>query len=94
VQVWAREARYRALEEARKAGRAAFVLSAHQREDQAETVLLNLLRGTGPRGLAGIPAHRGQILRPLLAVSRAGIAAYADRHGVPFREDASNRSEA
>ncbi len=94
TQVWAREARYRVLEQARKTLRAAFVLTAHQRDDQAETVLLNLLRGTGPRGLAGIPLQRGRILRPLLTVDRSGIAAYADRHGVPFREDASNRSEA
>jgi tRNA(Ile)-lysidine synthase len=94
IQVWAREARYRVLEEARRKLRAAFVLTAHQRDDQAETVLLNLLRGTGPRGLAGIPARRGRILRPLLTVDRPGIAAYADRHGVPYREDASNRSEA
>jgi tRNA(Ile)-lysidine synthase len=94
TQVWAREARYRALEEARKTARAAFVLTAHQRDDQAETVLLNLLRGTGPRGLAGIPPQRGRLLRPLLTVDRPGIVAYADRHGVPFREDASNRSEA
>ena len=94
TQVWAREARYRALEEARKTVRAAFVLTAHQRDDQAETVLLNLLRGTGPRGLAGIPPHRGRLLRPLLTVDRPGIAAYADRQEVPFREDASNRSEA
>ncbi|MBI4537209.1 MAG: tRNA lysidine(34) synthetase TilS [candidate division NC10 bacterium] len=94
VQVWAREARYRALEETRRRLRAAFVLTAHQQNDQAETILLNLLRGTGPRGLAGIPPQRGRLLRPLLRVDRAAIAAYATRQCVPFREDASNRSEA
>jgi tRNA(Ile)-lysidine synthase len=94
VQVWAREERYRALEAVRRRAGAAWVATAHTRNDQAETLLLNLLRGTGPRGLAGIPPVRGRILRPLLAVSRAEVEAYADRHGIGFREDPSNRSDA
>lgn len=94
VQVWAREARYAALEAVRKRVRAAWVLTAHTQNDQAETVLLNVLRGTGVRGLAGIPKVRDRILRPLLDVSRARIAAYADRHQVAFRDDPSNRSVA
>lgn len=94
VQVWAREARYATLEAIRKRARAAWVLTAHTQNDQAETVLLNLLRGTGVRGLAGIPAVRARILRPLLSVSRAAIDAYAVRHQVAFRDDPSNRSVA
>jgi tRNA(Ile)-lysidine synthase len=94
VQVWARDARYAALEAIRKRVRAAWVLTAHTENDQAETVLLNLLRGTGVRGLAGIPRVRDRILRPLLDVSRSLIAAYADRHQVAFRDDPSNRSVA
>ena len=94
VQVWAREARYASLETIRKRARAGWVLTAHTQNDQAETVLLNLLRGTGVRGLAGIPAVRNRILRPLLGVSRAAIDAYAVRQRVAFREDPSNRSVA
>jgi len=94
VQVWAREARYACLDAIRKRVRAAWIVTAHTRNDQAETVLLNLLRGTGPRGLAGIPGVRNQILRPLLGVSRLEIEAHARRRGVPFREDPSNISVA
>jgi tRNA(Ile)-lysidine synthase len=94
VQVWAREARYRCLEAIGDQVRAARILVAHTQDDQAETVLLNLLRGTGPRGLAGIPPARDRILRPLLRVSRADVEAYAAARHVPFRTDASNASEA
>src|SRR5512146_314036 len=94
VQVWARAARYARLEAIRRRVRAAWILTAHNRNDQAETVLLNLLRGAGPRGLAGIPAARARVLRPLLGVSRAEIERYAAARGVRFREDPSNRSVA
>jgi tRNA(Ile)-lysidine synthase len=94
VQVWAREVRYARLEAIRKKTGAAWILTAHTQNDQAETVLLNLLRGTGPRGLAGIPGRRDRILRPLLAVSRREIVTYAAKQRVAFREDPSNRSVA
>jgi tRNA(Ile)-lysidine synthase len=90
----ARAARYAAL---RKLPFGALVL-AHQLDDQAETVLLNLLRGAGPRGASGMPA-RGTIdgrvlLRPLLDVSREAIVAYARDHGLEWVEDESNASDA
>jgi tRNA(Ile)-lysidine synthase len=94
VQAWAREARYQGLEAVRREVRASRVLTAHTQDDQAETVLLNLLRGTGPRGLAGMPSSRDRILRPLLSVSRREVEAYATRHRVLYREDASNASDA
>jgi len=94
VQVWARDARYRCLETVRQRVRAAWILTAHTQDDQAETVLLNLLRGTGARGLAGIPVSRDRILRPLLGVSRAEVEAYAAARRIAFREDASNASDA
>jgi tRNA(Ile)-lysidine synthase len=94
VQAWARAVRYARLEAIRRRVRAAWVLTAHNRDDQAETVLLNLLRGAGPRGLAGIPTVRERILRPFLAVSRAEIESYAAARSVRFREDPSNRSAA
>ncbi|HSB77576.1 MAG TPA: tRNA lysidine(34) synthetase TilS [Candidatus Methylomirabilis sp.] len=93
VQVWARHARYASLEAVRHRVKAAWILTAHTLDDQAETVLLNLLRGTGPRGLAGIPASRDRILRPLLGVSRAEVETYAAARQVVFREDASNASD-
>jgi tRNA(Ile)-lysidine synthase len=94
VQVWGREARYCCLETVRQRVRAAWILTAHTLHDQAETVLLNLLRGTGARGLAGIPPSRDRILRPLLGVSRAEVEAYAAARRIAFREDASNASDA
>jgi tRNA(Ile)-lysidine synthase len=93
LQMWAREARYRVLEDVREAVQGGRVLTAHTQDDQAETLLLHLLRGTGPTGLTGIPAARGAVLRPLLGVSRAEVEAYARARGVAFRRDASNRSE-
>jgi len=72
------------------------VVTAHTADDQAETVLLRLLRGTAGDGLAGIPERSsdGRIVRPLLAVTRAEILDYAGRHGLHWREDPSNLSEA
>jgi tRNA(Ile)-lysidine synthase len=67
----ARTARYAALSAAAEQCGAAVVLLGHTRDDQAETVLLALARGAGPRGLAGMPARRGIFLRPLLDVARA-----------------------
>jgi tRNA(Ile)-lysidine synthase len=69
----ARAARYEALEGARVAHDATAVLVAHTADDQAETVLLNLLRGSGTRGLAGMPARRGRVVRPLLEQRRADV---------------------
>jgi tRNA(Ile)-lysidine synthase len=67
----ARDARYAALERARASVGAVAVLLGHTRDDQAETVLLNLLRGSGTSGLAGMATRRGTLYRPLLAMRRA-----------------------
>lgn len=94
LQEAARELRYGAL--GRIAGELglAHVATAHHADDQAETVLLRLLRGTGPDGLRGIPERSadGRVVRPLLAASRAEIAAWAVREGLAWREDLSNAS--
>jgi tRNA(Ile)-lysidine synthase len=67
------------------------VLTAHHADDQAETVLFRVLRGTGVEGLAGIPARReGSILRPLLACWRGELEAYARRVGLTWRDDVTN----
>jgi tRNA(Ile)-lysidine synthase len=85
----ARDARYQALSSAAERNGATAVLLGHTRDDQAETVLLALARGAGPRGLSGMPYRRGLLLRPLLDVSRddtrkacaaLGLAAWADPH--------------
>ncbi|GAB1643508.1 tRNA lysidine(34) synthetase TilS [Krasilnikovia sp. MM14-A1259] len=67
----ARSARYAALDAAAARHGASAVLLGHTRDDQAETVLLALARGAGPRGLAGMPVRRGVLVRPLLAIARA-----------------------
>ncbi len=86
----ARKLRYAFLEEtARREGFDA-VLTAHHADDNAETVLLNLVRGTGLRGLAGIPRQRDGILRPFLEISREDLAAYAAAHHLPHAEDETN----
>ncbi|MCY1355407.1 tRNA(Ile)-lysidine synthase [compost metagenome] len=88
----AREARYAAL--AGMLGEGELLLTAQHRDDQAETLLLRLLRGAGVRGLAGMPVSRplgrGHMLRPLLECSRAELEAYAEAEGLRWVEDPSN----
>lgn len=86
----ARELRYAFLERARVFVNAAVIATAHNAEDNAETLLLNLLRGTGLRGLGGIPPVRGNIVRPMLAVTRDEVEAYLAEHSVPHVEDSTN----
>ncbi len=88
----AREARYRVFTEL--LGESDCLLSAHHREDQAETLLLQLLRGGGVHGLASMPASRplggGQLRRPLLGLGREQLAAYAEAQRLEWVEDPSN----
>lgn len=73
------------------AGRADFIATAHTADDQAETVLLRLLRGAGPSGLAGIlPRRADGIIRPLLGFRRAELRAWLEARQQPWREDATN----
>ncbi|MFN2383493.1 MAG: tRNA lysidine(34) synthetase TilS [Gemmatimonadota bacterium] len=92
----ARELRYAFMRRTVARLRASALLTAHQRDDLVETVLLRLARGTSPDGLAG-PSPLAErdglvLLRPLLPFSRAALAGWAAATGVPFREDPSNRS--
>ena len=68
------------------------ILTAHNANDNAETVLMHLCRGTSLPGLLGIPARRGKVLRPLLRVPRGEIEAYCQAHGLPYVTDSSNLS--
>ncbi len=90
----ARAARYAFLEQAAHRAGADRIATAHHADDQAETVLFRLLRGTGVDGLAGIPIQRGRVVRPLLSVTRAQLLAYAHAQRLSWREDPSNRSMA
>jgi tRNA(Ile)-lysidine synthase len=92
LQEAARRARYAALEaQAVRAG-AELVSTAHNLDDQAETVLLRLFRGAGPDSLAGIPeaSPDGRIVRPLLGVGRSEITRFARAEGLEWNEDATN----
>jgi len=88
----ARAARYGFLEGIAAQVGATKIATAHTRDDQVETVLMNILRGTGLDGLRGIPARRGLFVRPLLDVSRAEIEDYCTAHGLEPRRDPSNLS--
>ncbi len=93
-QVAAREGRYQFFEEIRQKTHSDHVATGHQADDNAETVLLNALRGTGVRGLAGIPVARtsGHVIRPLLFARRQQILTYAREQDIKFRNDSSNDS--
>ena len=86
----ARVARYAFLEQAADRLEADAIATGHTLDDQAETFLLRLIRGAGPRGLAGILPRAGRVIRPLLEVRRADLRAYAAEHRLAFREDESN----
>lgn len=88
------------LEEAARACRYAFleqqsglIATAHNADDQAETLLLHLLRGSGLRGLCGIPPKRGRIIRPLLSIPRRDILTYLQGEGLTWAEDSSNAAD-
>lgn len=90
--------RYRFLEdtawEIGCADRPVLIATGHHAGDNAETVLMNLIRGCGLKGLTGIPERRGDIVRPMLGVDRAEIEAYLTEHSVPHVEDETNTDPA
>jgi tRNA(Ile)-lysidine synthase len=87
----AREARYAFLERVAIEVKARRIATGHSADDQAETVLMRILRGAGSAGLAGIPPVRGKIVRPLIQVRRHQIEEYLRRHRLRPRRDATNR---
>jgi len=90
IEMAARELRYKWFEQLREDIGAAGICVAHHRDDSVETVLLNLVRGTGLRGLTGIQPRYGNILRPLLCVSRAEIEAFLAEKGQQYVTDSTN----
>jgi len=89
----ARDLRYAFLTEQKQRLGCTFILTAHHADDNAETMLLNLLRGTGARGLTGIPAERGDIARPFLRVTREELTAYAEAYHIKYVEDSTNAED-
>ena len=92
IEVAGREARYRFLEEVAPGG--ALIVTAHTLDDVAETVLINLLRGTGLGGMSGVPPRRGRVVRPLLDERRAELRGLLDAAGIEYRIDPSNADPA
>jgi tRNA(Ile)-lysidine synthase len=95
LQEAARRLRYEALAALAGSLGAERIATAHTADDQAETVLLRVLRGTAPSGLAGIPERSpdGRVVRPWLRTFRADLERFARERGLSWREDPSNRSE-
>jgi tRNA(Ile)-lysidine synthase len=90
VEEAARNVRYEFLDRVADSVGAARIATAHTADDQAETVLMNLIRGAGADGLAGIPPVRGRYVRPMLEVTRAEVESYCKDSDLPCRIDASN----
>ncbi len=86
----ARELRYRYLQEVAEKVKADKIALGHQADDQAETFLMRLIRGAGARGLSGIPAKRGKIIRPLIQIRREEIENFLKTKRIACRQDSSN----
>jgi tRNA(Ile)-lysidine synthase len=93
IQMAARELRYRWFAELLERENFDWVLTAHHADDNLETFLINLSRGSGVGGLVGIPEINGEVVRPLLAFGRREIEAYAKAENLQWREDSSNVSD-
>jgi len=101
LETMARELRYRAMAGVASERDCPRVFLAHHADDRVETALMHLFRGTGSRGLAGMSGESVRrvdgidltLIRPLLGVDREAIMAYAEKHGLSWREDASNQSD-
>lgn len=90
IEMAARDLRYAWFEQLRQAEQAEAIAVAHHKNDQAETLLLNLLRGTGIRGLGAMKPKNGYVIRPLLCVSRREIETFMTVHDYPYVTDSTN----
>jgi tRNA(Ile)-lysidine synthase len=91
LQARARAARYAALAHALETNGAVWIATAHHADDRAETLLLRLLRGSSPAGLAVLPACASNRIRPLIRARKRDVLAHVTRHRVPFSDDPSNQ---
>ncbi len=92
IQMAARELRYTWFEEIRAKNHFNFIATAHHHDDNIETVLMHLIKGTGIRGLKGIPVKQDKIIRPLLFTDKKNIIHFAKKNNLQHREDDSNSS--
>lgn len=93
VQMAARELRYRFFEQIREREGYDHIATAHHLDDSLETALLNLARGSGLEGMAGIPDVSGKVIRPMLFATRRMLSEYASQHHLQWREDVTNQAE-
>ena len=93
TQVAARELRYNWFYELLETENFDYILTAHHADDNLETFLINLTRGTGLTGLAGIPEQNDKVIRPLLVFSRQEIESFAKENNIDWREDSSNTTD-
>jgi len=94
TQMLARDARYEWFGQLAKEKDFGYIVTAHHLDDMIETSLMNIIRGTGINGLKGMPAMNGNIIRPMVFISRKEIEAYAKKEKIKWREDSSNKTEA
>ncbi|MFR1773866.1 MAG: tRNA lysidine(34) synthetase TilS [Barnesiella sp.] len=93
VEMACRELRYDWFEKIREKYKAQAIAVAHHRDDSIETLFLNLIRGTGIAGITGINARNGNIVRPLLGLSRNEIEAYLTKYGIDYVTDSTNKED-
>ena len=93
IEETARDMRYAFLRDAAKEAGADLIATAHTANDNVETILFHLARGSGLRGLGGIPPRREEIIRPLLTVTRQQVEDYLRSHSLPYMEDSSNAGD-
>jgi tRNA(Ile)-lysidine synthase len=93
IEMAARELRYTWFEELLEEYKAKYIAIAHNQNDSIETFFLNLTRGTGIKGLQGIKSISGNIIRPLIALTRVEIEAYASSHQLEYRTDSTNLTD-
>ena len=93
IEMAARELRYNWFETLRRNHEADYIAVAHHKDDSVETVLLNLIRGTGIKGLTGISPKNSYIVRPLLCITRDEIENYIAHRGIPYVTDNTNKQD-
>lgn len=90
VEKWARDERYAFFSNVATENNIPWIATAHNANDQAETVIMKMIRGTGIKGLRGIHRVSGNIIRPMLGITKSEVYKYCEQHDVPFREDHTN----
>ena len=93
LQNWAREIRYNFFFKLLEKENLDFIVTAHHLNDELETFIINLSRGSGIKGLSGIPKNENRTLRPFLTFSKSEIYAFAEENNIDFREDKSNQKD-